>query len=85
MFLIVHKASLVQKQDASYNVLINLLTDAAKLWDGGETVLSESQSFLLQATYEVFSLDTLLKNKSRIRIGLFWAFMDIPSILVSVI
>ncbi|KAA1096030.1 hypothetical protein PGT21_002995 [Puccinia graminis f. sp. tritici] len=81
IFLIVHKASLVQKQDVSYNVLINLLTDAAKLWDGGEKILSESRNFLLQATYEVFSLDTFLKNRSRIRIGLFWAFMAIPSIL----
>ncbi|WAR60106.1 hypothetical protein PtB15_9B43 [Puccinia triticina] len=79
--LIVHKATLIRKLDDSYSNLIGLLTDAVSLWDNGLIVLPDSQKDGLQAAYEIFMTDTLRKNKSRIRIGLFWALIDVPSIL----
>ncbi|POW06203.1 hypothetical protein PSTT_09106, partial [Puccinia striiformis] len=84
IFLIAHKAGLIHKQDLSYQTLTKLFTDAIFLWDGGQKILSDSQKDLLKGAYEVFTTDTFLKNQSRILIGLFWAFVDIPSIVLYV-
>ncbi|KAI9627775.1 hypothetical protein H4Q26_017214 [Puccinia striiformis f. sp. tritici PST-130] len=80
--LIAHKAILIQKSTISYEILITMLTDVAHLWDGGKKIPTDSQQGLLQAAFEIFMEDSSLKSRSAIRIGMLWAFADVPSILI---
>lgn len=81
VFLTAQKARAVEKQDNSYLYLSEVLADAISRWEDGQHILSQEQKDLLQSAYSTYLHDSINKLQSRLRIGLFWSFMGVPSIL----